>query len=122
MVDPYANAFKKDISETTHWKNDLTEMKDELHERKWEINSLLFVIRLCYKYWKVTGDTEPFDETWEKSMILIYNTLREQQRFDNPGPYTFMRKSTSANEVVANNGYGRPTTENWNDSCNPPSG
>ena len=109
LVDPYANAFKKDISETTHWKNDLTEMKDELHERKWEINSLLFVIRLCYKYWKVTGDTEPFDETWEKSMILIYNTLREQQRFDNLGPYTFMRKSTSANEVVANNGYGRPT-------------
>jgi meiotically up-regulated gene 157 (Mug157) protein len=109
LVDPYANAFKKDISETTHWINDKTEMKEELHERKWEINSLLFVIRLCYKYWKITGDIEPFDETWEKSMILIYDTLREQQRFDNPGPYTFMRESTQANEVIANNGYGRPT-------------
>ena len=109
LVDPYANAFKKDVSETSQWKNDLTDMKDELHERKWEINSLLFVIRLAYKYWKTTGDTEPFDATWEKSMILIYDTLRVQQRFDDPGPYTFMRESSKANEVIANNGYGRPT-------------
>lgn len=109
LVDPYANAFKKDKSETTHWKDDFTEMKEELHERKWEINSLLFVIRLCYEYWKVTADTSPFDDTWEESMLLIVQTLKEQQRFDNPGPYSFMRESTQANEVIANNGYGRPT-------------
>lgn len=109
LVDSYANAFKKDKSEVTQWKNDLTDMKDELHERKWEINSLLFVIRLAYKYWKTTGDTTPFDVTWEKAMIRIYQTLHEQQRFDNLGPYTFMRETTQANEVIANNGYGRPT-------------
>ncbi|RED47506.1 glycoside hydrolase family 125 protein [Seonamhaeicola aphaedonensis] len=109
LVDPYANAFKKDISEKTHWINDITDMKDELHERKWEINSLLFVIRLAYEYWKVTGDTQVFDDNWEKAMVLIYDTLKEQQRFESPGPYSFMRISQSANEVVANNGYGRPT-------------
>ncbi|APY11530.1 metal-independent alpha-mannosidase [Seonamhaeicola sp. S2-3] len=109
LVDPYANAFKKDKSEVSQWKDDLTDMKDELHERKWEINSLLFVIRLAYKYWKTTGDTAPFDANWENAMKLIYQTLLEQQRFDNLGPYTFMRETTQANEVIANNGYGRPT-------------
>lgn len=108
LVDPYANAFKKDVSEPTRWKDDITDMKEELHERKWEINSLLFVIRLCHGYWKVTGDTSPFDEQWEKAM-LIHKTLEEQQRFDGPGPYSFMRESTKANEAIANNGYGRPT-------------
>ncbi len=114
LVDSYANAFKKDISEPVGpWAvNDITEMKEELHERKWEINSLLFVIRLCYEYWKVTDDISPFDDMWEKSMLLIYQTLKEQQRFDNPGPYTFMRESVHASEVVANNGYGRPTRKN----------
>ena len=42
-------------------------------------------------------------------MLLIHQILKEQQRFDNPGPYSFMRESTQANEVIANNGYGRPT-------------
>jgi meiotically up-regulated gene 157 (Mug157) protein len=109
LVDPYANAFKKDKTEVSQWKDDLTDMKDELHERKWEINSLLFVIRLAYKYWKTTEDVTPFDATWEKAMIRIYQTFLEQQRFDNLGPYTFMRETTQANEVIANNGYGRPT-------------
>lgn len=109
LVDPYANAFKKDKTEVSQWKDDLTDMKDELHERKWEINSLLFVIRLAYKYWKTTGDVTPFDANWEKAMIRIYQTFLEQQRFENAGPYTFMRETAQANEVIANNGYGRPT-------------
>lgn len=109
LVDPYANAFKKDKTEVSQWKDDLTDMKDELHERKWEINSLLFVIRLAYKYWKTTGDVTPFDANWENAMIHIYQTFLEQQRFENVGPYTFMRETTQANEVIANNGYGRPT-------------
>jgi meiotically up-regulated gene 157 (Mug157) protein len=109
LVDPYANAFKKDKTEVSQWKEDLTDMKDELHERKWEINSLLFVIRLAYKYWKTTGDVTPFDPNWENAMMRIYQTFLEQQRFENAGPYTFMRETTQANEVIANNGYGRPT-------------
>ena len=27
-----------------------------IHERKWEIDSLCYVVRLAYHYWKVTGD------------------------------------------------------------------
>jgi hypothetical protein len=114
LVDPYANAFKKDVSEHSIWADDFTEMKDELHERKWEINSLLFVIRLCYQYFKVTKDSSAFDAAWEKAMLLIVSTLKEQQRFENPGPYTFRRISIKYNsyEPIPNNGYGRPTRKN----------
>ena len=114
LVDPYANAFKKDVSEHSIWADDFTKMKDELHERKWEINSLLFVIRLCDEYYKVTKDKTPFDATWEKAMLLIVQTLKEQQRFENLGPYTFGRISIKYNsyEPIVNNGYGRPTRKN----------
>ena len=39
-IDPYANAFNMN-SEGGEWMSDLTDMKPELHERKWEIDSLL---------------------------------------------------------------------------------
>ncbi|MCK7531825.1 MAG: glycoside hydrolase family 125 protein [Marinilabiliales bacterium] len=38
-IDPYANAFN-DGPGQSEWMSDLTEMKPELHERKWEIDSL----------------------------------------------------------------------------------
>ncbi len=36
LRDPYANAFYDDPNKTGEWKNDLTDMKPGLHERKWE--------------------------------------------------------------------------------------
>lgn len=38
-IDPYANAFN-DGAKGGDWMSDLTDMKPELHERKWEIDSL----------------------------------------------------------------------------------
>src|ERR1700694_5692130 len=46
LKDPYANAFYKDESKISEWKSDLTEMKPGVHERKWEIDSLCYPIRL----------------------------------------------------------------------------
>jgi meiotically up-regulated gene 157 (Mug157) protein len=40
-IDPYANAFNMN-SEGGEWMSDLTDMKPELHERKWEIDSLCY--------------------------------------------------------------------------------
>ena len=55
-IDPYANAFN-DGPTGTGWQDDLTEMDPNLHERKWEIDSDCYPIRLAYHYWKTTGDT-----------------------------------------------------------------
>ena len=85
LIDPYANAFNREPGES-EWADDLTEMKPELHERKWEVDSLCYPIRLSYAYWKTTGDTGPFDTTWREAMGLFLKTFLEQQRKDGPGP------------------------------------
>ena len=64
LLDPYANAFYKDENKVSDWKSDLTDMKPGVHERKWEVDSLCYPIRLAYGYWKTTKDTAPFDDAW----------------------------------------------------------
>lgn len=71
--------------------SDYTDMKPGIHERKWEVDSLCYPVRLAYAYWKQTGDTSPFDAGWEQAMDLIVQTFREQQQRDGPGPYRFQR-------------------------------
>src|ERR1035437_62587 len=71
LIDPYANAFMTDLSRTTPlpWSvKDKTEMKSGVGERKWEIDSLCYPMRLAYGYWKQTGDTRPFDAQWAQTM------------------------------------------------------
>jgi meiotically up-regulated gene 157 (Mug157) protein len=107
LVDPYANAFNKEPGESP-WKDDLTDMKPELHERKWEIDSLCYAMRLAYGYWRETGDTEPFDAEWRDAMRLAVRTFREQQRKENRGPYKFQRVTGWQTDTVAGAGWGNP--------------
>ena len=108
-LDPYANAFYNDPSKISEWKeSDLTLMKPGVHERKWEIDSLCYPIRLAYKFWKLTGDTAPFDNNWKETVRLILKTFKEQQRKDGLGPYKFQRKTAWATDGVAMGGYGYP--------------
>ena len=106
-IDPYANAFNKGPDGTGRM-TDITEMKPELHERKWEVDSHCYPIRLAYGYWKKTGDTSIFDNTWLEAMGRILSTLREQQRFNGPGSYSFMRKHRSPYDTKSNKGFGNP--------------
>ena len=110
LRDPYANAFYKDPSKISEWKKtDVTDMKPGIHERKWEIDSLCYPIRLAHGYWEVTGDTSPFDAGWLEAMKRILQTFKEQQRKDGQGPYTFQRNSQFATDSVPMKGYGYPT-------------
>lgn len=109
-IDPYANAFLDpyDPNPEHHWMTDQTAMKPELHERKWEIDSLCYPLRLAYYYWQTTGDTSIFDEEWTKAIANILQTFKEQQRKDGVGPYTFMRKTERQLDTLNNNGLGNP--------------
>ena len=109
LLDPYANAFYKDFSKISEWKDDLTEMKPGIHERKWEVDSLCYTIRLAYGYWKQTGDTSVFDNEWKHAMLLIVKTFKEQQRLEGKGPYHFQRKTSWATDGVPMGGFGYPT-------------
>lgn len=107
LIDPYANAFNEGPT-GSEWKSDLTDMKPELHERKWEIDSLCYPIRLSYNYWKITGDELCFDGTWQKAVKLIYKTFKEQQRKESVGPYSFKRVTAWQTDTVPGNGLGNP--------------
>ena len=106
-IDPYANAYN-DGPTGGDWMSDITDMKPELHERKWEIDSLCYPLRLAYQYWKATGDASIFDETWLKAITNILKTFKEQQRKDGTGPYKFQRKTERALDTLNNNGLGAP--------------
>ena len=106
-IDPYANAFN-DGPTSTGWQSDMTKMGPWLHERKWEIDSDCYPIRLAYHYWKVTGDTSVFGDTWLEAIRKILTTFREQQRKDGPGPYRFQRNSPVPTDTQAGYGWGNP--------------
>ena len=112
LLDPYANVFYDDNQKVSEWKNDFTEMKPGVHKRKWEIDSLCYVMRLSYHYWKTTGDASIFDEVWKNAMLLILKTFREQQRKENKGPYKFQRGNGNPLDTQFGGGYGNPTHKN----------
>lgn len=109
LLDSYANAFFNDANKVSEWKNDSTQMKPGIHERKWEIDSLCYVMRLSYNYWKITEDSSVFDAEWKKGMLLILQTFKEQQRKDSKGPYEFQRSNGNPLDTQFAGGYGNPT-------------
>jgi uncharacterized protein len=108
LLDPYANAFYKDPNKISPWKTDNTDMKPGVHERKWEVDSLCFTIRLAHGYWAATGDATPFDDNWRDAMLLVLKTFREQQRKHSKGPYHFQRRTEVQTDTLPGKGYGNP--------------
>ena len=107
LIDPYANAFNFG-KEGGEFMSDNTKMRPELHERKWEVDGLCYVIRLGYHYWKLTGDNSTFDSQWLDAMKTIVKTFKEQQRKTGMGSYSFMRKTEKASDTQFGNGFGNP--------------
>lgn len=113
LKDPYANAFYNDDTKISEWKeHDHTDMKSGIHERKWEIDSLCYPIRLAYHFWKETGDTKPLDNKWLEGIKLTLQTFKQQQRKDNLGPYKFERTTSWATDGIPMGGYGYPVKPN----------
>ncbi len=110
LLDPYANAFLPNASAKplSSGVNDKTEHKPGVGERKWEVDSLCYPIRLAHGYWKATGDSTPFDSQWQGAMSLVVQTFRQQQRKHDPGPYRFQRQTLSPTETLALGGFGNP--------------
>jgi meiotically up-regulated gene 157 (Mug157) protein len=110
LLDPYANAFMRDATaKPLEWSlTDQTEHRAGVGERKWEVDSLCYPIRLAHGYWRQTGDTSPFDAQWGEAAWTVVRTFRAQQRKDGPGPYSFQRASAVSTETCALGGFGNP--------------
>jgi meiotically up-regulated gene 157 (Mug157) protein len=112
LIAPYANAFMRDPTAMTNlsWaQHDRTAMKPGVAERKWEIDSLCWPVRLAYGYWRATGDLVPLDDTWREAARTIVSTFRVQQRKDGNGPYHFQRQADNPVDTLGGGGYGAPT-------------
>ena len=108
-IDPYANAFNdgptgagEDVGYPGHVQSPW------VFERKWEIDSHCYPIRLAHHYWKTTGDTSVFDPTWIEAMRAILATLHEQQMKEGPGNYTFLRVTDRQLDTRCHVGRGNP--------------
>lgn len=109
LVDPYANAFNKEAVGSKWMTSDTTSnFPKEVYERKWEIDSLCYPIRLAYAYWKASGDDSVFDSQWEQAASAIVKTFKEQQRKEGHGPYFFYRMTDRQGDTLLNGGLGSP--------------
>jgi len=108
IKDPYANAFYKDLGKESHWKSDVPSPAAGVHERKWEIDSLCYVVRLSYEYYKLSADHSLFDHDWDRAMRLIVETFKTEQRKDGSSPYTFRRRTSKMTDAPVFGGRGRP--------------
>ncbi|WP_430817107.1 glycoside hydrolase family 125 protein [Carboxylicivirga sp. RSCT41] len=108
ILDPYANAFYKDVTKVSKWKSDKTQMLPGIHERKWEIDSLCYAVRLANEYYQITGDNSIFDDDWQEAARLIVQTFKAEQRKDKTTPYTFNRTTGQMLDSPVHWGLGRP--------------
>jgi meiotically up-regulated gene 157 (Mug157) protein len=110
LIDPYANSFMRERkSPPLSWAvKDRTEHKPGVGERKWEVDSLCYTIRLAHGYWQATGDTRPFDAQWKEAAWTIVRTFRAQQRKQDHGPYSFQRMAEAPSDTVPLGGFGNP--------------
>ena len=108
-IDPYANAFNVgptgDGEDVGYPGNDQSPW---VFERKWEIDSHCYPIRLAHHYWKTTGDASVFDAEWVEAMRNIVKTLKEQQMKEGPGDYIFLRTTDRQLDTRCHVGRGNP--------------
>lgn len=105
LIDPYANAFNESANKAGH-QTDLTDMKPEVWERKYEIDSLCFPIQLSYLLYKNTGRTSQFNETFVKAANSIIELWKVEQNHEEKSPYLFERLDCRQLDTLARSGKG----------------
>ncbi len=112
LLDPFANAFYR-TPVSGEWAGDRTAMRPGVHERKWELDSLAYFLRLSRGYAQCTGDLAPFDANWLAAFDAVVATLRVEQRTPEASSlsrYRF-RRLCDFGDSLANGGLGEPSRD-----------
>ncbi|MFC5405874.1 glycoside hydrolase family 125 protein [Cohnella soli] len=108
QIDPYANAFNE-MANDWHWNaDDVTEMSPWVWERKFELDSICFSMRLAFAYWKETGRADIFDADFKKAMRVTVDLWRREQYHFEHSPYRFERDNGIMTDSLMNDGIGMP--------------
>lgn len=110
QLDPYANAFiDSDITGASRaggaWKEDVW-------ERKFELDSLGSFFRLSAGYFETTGDPTPFDAEWLKAVQAAIEVMRHEQtsldKHSREELFRFTDPDGGLHPAVRMEGYGYP--------------
>lgn len=110
-LDPYANAFNKEPSgqhgfeDRTNWTE---KQKPWIWERKYEIDSLCYPVRLSYAFWKETGDASFCDDAFQDAAWTILKVWETEQYHEEKSPYYFERNDCPPSDTLPRNGKGAP--------------
>lgn len=106
-IDPYANAFNIEAN-GQKWDNDLTKDSPWVWERKYEIDSLCYPVRLIYKYYEKTKDTSIFNDEMKETFYKIIDLWTTEQKHVELSDYFFKRLNCSITDTLPNGGVGNP--------------
>lgn len=92
QIDPYANAFNREPDGQGHTQ-DRPQQGPWIWERKYELDSLCYPVRLCYHYWQTTQDRAVFTEDVYRMLQAIVKVMETEQHHDEQSTYHFERLS-----------------------------
>jgi len=105
LHDPYANAFNEEAN-GNRYHDDKTKMTPLIWERKYEIDSLCYPIQLAYLFWKATGRTSHFNETFKKAVNEIIKVWKIEQHHERDSEYRFERDHCPPSDTLTREGKG----------------
>ncbi len=107
-TDPYANAFNCYPNGNGHI-TDRPLQNAWVFERKYEVDSLCYPMRLLYLYWKNSGRSEFVRKQLEPVARVILDTWRTEQHHMEKSPYRFIRENPPVPwDTIYNDGLGEP--------------